>query len=132
MQQPIIHSGEETAICNSVTVRVVVLIVHRHIIAAAHDESAEAVVRTRCGRRRHNVLADDVFAFLNRWIDFHDRSAIRVRVGANLIHPTLQVFTLHDRPRETDLIHRRQLFRRNRIKNMRKSSDGLVTQDGEG
>ncbi len=131
MQQPVIHSGQKAAICNPVTVRVLVPVMDGHIIAATHGESAPAVVRTRGRRWRHNVLANDILAF-RRWIDFHDRSAIRIGVSADLVHPTLQVSVLHRGPRETHFVDGGELLWRNRIKNMRKSSDRLVTQNGKG
>src|ERR1700737_1895412 len=52
MQQPVIHAGQETAICNLITVRVLVLVMYRHIIAATHGERAPAIVR----RRRRRLL----------------------------------------------------------------------------
>src|ERR1700737_2116882 len=124
MQQPVIHAGQETAICNLITVRVLVLVMYRHIIAATHGESAPAIVRRRRRRRRRNVLA-----FLNRWIVFHYRSAIRVSIIANLVHPSLQVFALHNGPRETDLVHRGELFWRNQIKNSRQIGRWNATEN---
>src|ERR1700736_1272307 len=132
VQQPVIHSGQETAVGNAITVRVLVLIIYHDILAAAHGESTPASVRSRGRRRGRNVLADHVLAFLNRWIDFHDRSAIRVRVLANLVHPPFPVSSLHGGPRETDLVHRSELFWRNHIIDVRKPGDRLGTQNVKG
>src|ERR1700736_1013522 len=132
MQQPVIHSGQETAAGNTITVRVLVLIIYHDILAAAHGEGTPPSVRSRRRRRGRNVLADHVLAFLNGWIDFHDRSAIWVSVLANLVHPTLQVSALHDGPGETGLVHRSELFWRNTIIAVRKLGDRLVTQNGKG
>src|SRR5712691_4424479 len=126
MQEPVIQSGHKAAICNPVTVGVVVLIVHLHITSASHGESVPAIFRS--GRWRRNVLADDILAF-RRWIDFHDRSAIRVSVGANLVHPTLQISALHGGPRETHFVDRGELFWRDRIKSVRKVRGGNTTEN---
>src|ERR1700731_264829 len=128
MQQPVIHSGQETTIGNPITVGVVVLVMNGHIIAATHGKGPPAIVRSRGWRWRHNVLADHVLAFRGR-IDFHDRSAIRISIGANLVHPALQVSALDSGARETHFVHRGELFRRNQIKDVWKGRDASIAED---
>ena len=63
----------------------------------------------------------------------HDATrAIRVGVGANLVHSTLQVSALNGGPGETHLVDRGELFWRNRIVNIRKIGDRHGAQNVKG
>src|SRR6202011_1110696 len=44
VQQPVIHSGQETAVCDLITVRVLVLVIHGLIIAATHGKGPPAII----------------------------------------------------------------------------------------
>src|SRR6202022_526367 len=114
-----------------IAARIIVVVIDDDVIAAASDKYSPTVVRRGNKCRRH-VFADDVLAFLNRWIDFNHWTAIAVGAGMNIIHPAHKIIVLHGCLRKTDLVDRGQFFGRNQIEIVRKSSDRLVAEEVEG
>ncbi len=119
-----------------IAARIIVIITHHHKIPAPSDEYSPAVLRRR-NKCRRDVLGDvlvgnDVLGFLKWRIGFSDWTAVAVGASMNIIHPSHQIVVLHGGLRKTDLVDRSQLFRRNQIEFVGKSSDRLVAKEGEG